>query len=143
MDCPPFHPCQCDDKEGLMLFGGNHNKKDFHILTTSGLPHYKVKSYGAWAAEAWIERVTFKNFRNETTCGARQRVFGVNKYASDYIPMQKFNYAKFSNVTEDAFAYIMDPLPEWENIDDCIGFPCTAPSNVVLRFLNTMFEGQN
>ena len=35
----------------------------------------------------------------------------------------------------------MDPLEEWHNPEDCAGFTCTAPSNVLLEFLETTFEG--
>jgi hypothetical protein len=56
--------------------------------------------------------------------------------------MQKLNNIKFNNVSDQAMAFLMDPRPEWENDDDCIAFPCTAPSNIVMRFLNTVFSGQ-
>lgn len=35
----------------------------------------------------------------------------------------------------------MDPPEKWNNVDDCVGFPCTAPSNVILEFRNTKFTG--
>lgn len=38
-------------------------------------------------------------------------------------------------------AYLMDPPEGWNNPSDCIGFPCTAPSNAVLDFVNTKFTG--
>lgn len=74
-------------------------------------------------------------------CGARQRIFEVNHYSSDYIPLHSFKYSKFVNVHQDAVTYLMDPLEEWNNPTDCVGFPCTAPSNIVLQFESTTFEG--
>jgi len=37
----------------------------------------------------------------------------------------------------------MDPDPGWANKDDCGPFPCTAPSNVVMQFTGTTFDGAN
>jgi len=38
-------------------------------------------------------------------------------------------------------AYIFDPPQEWNNVDDCIGFPCTAPSNAIFSFKSSKFSG--
>ena len=38
-------------------------------------------------------------------------------------------------------AYLYDPPEEWNNVDDCVGFPCTAPSNIVMTFINTQYLG--
>lgn len=38
-------------------------------------------------------------------------------------------------------AYIYDPPEEWNNPDDCIGFPCTAPSNVVISHERVLYLG--
>jgi hypothetical protein len=38
-------------------------------------------------------------------------------------------------------AYIYDPPEEWNNPTDCIAFPCTAPSNIVISFEGTTFSG--
>lgn len=35
----------------------------------------------------------------------------------------------------------MDPNPRWNNIDDCVGFPCTAPHNYAYIFQSTKFSG--
>ena len=37
--------------------------------------------------------------------------------------------------------YIEDPNPWWANPTDCGEWPCTAPNNVVLKFLGTKFDG--
>ena len=55
--------------------------------------------------------------------------------------MHKFKNSKFTNVNENAVAYINDPNPGWANPTDCIEWPCTAPENVVLQFENTQFLG--
>jgi hypothetical protein len=138
VDCPADHDCYCADKLGLLAFGSNHGAKSFHIDMLSALPLRKIKSYGAWAAQTYSKGNTFKNFlQRETMCGASQSIFGLVDSASDHIPTQNFDYTTFENVHDDAMAYIMDPKPGWENLSDCIGFPCTAPSNVVFDMFNT------
>jgi hypothetical protein len=72
LDCPKDHPCWCTEKMAFMLFGGNHGKKPLHITSASSLPHYKIKSYGAWNASTDISSVVFENFpSNATKCGAK------------------------------------------------------------------------
>jgi len=88
--------------------------------------------------------MTFSNYKSKfTNCGAVQTVFGLNPFSSDYIPLQKFTYSKFVEVADEAMAFIYDPPEEWNNPDDCIGFPCTAPSNVVMQFDRTQYAGIN
>lgn len=54
-DCPKGQNCQCMDKSGFMLFGSNHKGKAILIDAPSPRPHYKIKSYGVWAANSNIE----------------------------------------------------------------------------------------
>lgn len=59
-----------------MAFSSRHKDKAFHIDAASPLPMNKVKSYGTWAADTHIERVTFRDYQNKTTdCGMFQTVF--------------------------------------------------------------------
>ena len=144
-DCPnPKNrdTCLCLDKMGFMLSGANEGDKKPHIDSPSKLPMYKIKSYGAYNAATNYEYITFNNWlTNRTDCGASQRIFALNPYSSDYIPLQKFTYSKFINVADDAMAYIYDPPQEWNNPDDCVGFPCTAPSNVVITHDGVQYSG--
>jgi hypothetical protein len=55
--------------------------------------------------------------------------------------MMEFFDSKFVDVKQDAVSYIMDPLPEWANLDDCGDYPCTAPKNALLSFQGTTFSG--
>jgi len=68
-------------------------------------------------------------------------VFSLNPWASDFVPPHTFHNSIFSDVEENAMPFIFDPPEFWANPDDCIDFPCTAPSNVLLSFKNTMFAG--
>lgn len=141
-DCPVDHDCYCEDKEGFMAFSGRHGAKVPHIDAASPLPHYKVKSYGTWAADTYMRKITFSDFpTNATACGRQQRLFALSKYESDMQPTQNFEYTTFINVHQDAMAYIMDPPEKWNNVDDCIGFPCTAPSNAIFSFKQSKFSG--
>ena len=107
----------------------------------SPIPIYKIKSDGAYGTVTDFQNVKFYNFKATTKCGAKQRVFKVSKYASDYIPKQNFKYTSFSNVEDAAVNYIYDPPEEWAKIDDCGEWPCTAPQNVVVQFEGTTYSG--
>jgi hypothetical protein len=75
-DCPEGHHCKCEDKNGFMLFGSNHGGKGILIDAPSPRPHYKIKSYSAWAANTNVENTQFIGFKsNMTKCGAAQRIF--------------------------------------------------------------------
>jgi hypothetical protein len=101
-------------KHGFMLFGSNHKSKAVLIESPSPRPIYKIKSYGTWAANTDVTNVNFHKFaKNETDCGARQRVFHLNPYSSDYIPLHSFEYTTFTDVHQDAMAFMMDPPEGW------------------------------
>lgn len=127
---------------GFMLSGGNEKGKAPHITSASSLPMYKIKSYGVWNAVTDYTGMTFSKFYSKSTdCGGSQKVFGLNPHSSDYIPLQKFSQSTFIDVADDAMAYIYDPKPDWNNPDDCIGFPCTAPANVVITHTGVRYGG--
>lgn len=133
--------CYCVDKIGhmsiLVLQGG----KDPHNPSASKRPVYKAKTYATWNNKAVIENVNFHNFKSENTaCGAGQFVFGMNRFGSDLIPMHWFYDVKFTNVKYDALINIFDPPAGWANIDDCGEWPCTAPSNVVYTFYDSLWQ---
>jgi len=140
-DCPPGHPCWCRDKKGMMLFAGHHGSKDYHIGATSPFPMHNIMSYGSWAITTDIYKVTFHNFQSETQCGAKNTIFELNPFSSDFVPTHKFYGTTFDSVHENAFAYIMDPPERWNNLSDCISFPCTAPNNIILDFQLTSYTG--
>lgn len=142
-DCPPKpHKCWCKPKQGIMLFGVTHGGKPPHITKPSSLPYYKIKSYGSWLADIQLNNNVFQGFgANETICGAHQTIFKRNPSASDYIPLHRLKGNTFVDVHDDAMSLLEDPPAGWANPDDCIGFPCTAPSNVVMLFENTKFDG--
>jgi hypothetical protein len=144
LDCPAGHKCWCKNKMGFMGFSGRHKGKDFHIDSASALPMHKAKSYGTWAADTYMKDLKFINFvSNRTECGARQVVFELNDHESDYYPPQNFFNTEFNNVHDDAMAYLWDPPEKWNNLDDCIAFPCTAPWNVLFLFEGTTYSGLN
>lgn len=47
---------------------------------------------------------------------------------------------KMNNVKPGAMAYIKSPDPGWENLTDCVEFPCTAPLNILFDFKNTKYN---
>ena len=126
-----------------MFFGNNVGSKDLHIPKASSRPIQKVKSFGAFGGEAFIDNVVFKNFNQngKTKCAAKQHIFGRIKTASDKTPMHKFNNCKFVDVDDASVAFFKDPDPGWAIIKDCGAFPCTAPNNILLSFTGTTFDG--
>jgi len=141
-DCPEGHDCFCRHKFGVGAFGGNMGGKEFHISASSPMPMQHIMSYGAWAASTNFENVRFIDWQSaETPCGAQQSIFGLIYDQSDFVPTQRLYGSEFINVHQDALAWIMDPNPGWNNVDDCIGFPCTAPSNVVIDLQDTKYSG--
>lgn len=140
-DCPSGGPCWCHDKMGHMSSVILRGAKTPHNPATSPRPVYKVKTYGTWNQKAVIENVTFSNFKTETTaCGAAQRVFGINQYGSDIVPMHYFTGVNFVNVKYEALISIFDPPQGWANLDDCCEWPCTMPSNIVYNYKNAVFQ---
>lgn len=132
--------CYCAAKMGHMNSSFVRKDKDPHNPSASARPVHKIKSYHTWNGKAITKNTTFKNFKSElTACGQQQSLFGINYSASDLIPIHEFHNVNFMNVKYNAVAYIYDPPQSWAVIDDCGEWPCTAPSNVVYNFYNSMF----
>ena len=84
-----------------MLFGGHRGGKPLHPETASALPIYKIKTWGTFKIEAYLEDIEFNDFQPTTRCNARQRIFERNPHAADYIPMHMLNGVKFNNVDKE------------------------------------------
>ena len=80
------------------------------------------------------------NSNKTVTCGNLQAILGTNHYSADYIPQQKFSKVRFTDFDDNAIAYLMDPLLEWANLDDCGDWACTAPRNVEIFFDTTYYS---
>ena len=108
------------------------------------LPTYKPKAEGSWAGETQITNLKFYDFGSTTTiCGAAQHVFKLNPFASDYVPLHKFDSITFTNVAEEALVYLDDAPQEWATAKDCGTFTCTGPANVLMSFEQTIFISTN
>jgi len=135
--------CYCPQKYGHMSSSFLRKDKTPHNPSASARPVYKIKSYHTWNGKVITENTTYNNFKSElTSCGGQQSVFAITHYGSDLVPIHEFKNINFMNVKYDALAYIFDPPQEWAVIDDCGEWPCTAPSNVVYTFYNSLF-GRN
>ena len=115
--------------------------KPAHIDATSPKPTYKFKSDSMWGTQVYLYRNTYLGFKAKTRYQRTQSVFGINEYASDYIPIHQFFDTKFVNVEEEAMAFFYTPPEEWANMDDCGNFPCTAPLNAMFSFQGTSYSG--
>lgn len=126
-----------------MFFGNNISSKSLHIERRANRPIQKITNYSAYGGEVFIVNVRFFNFNTAglTDCQARQTIFARNPYASDKIPVHNFDNCKFVNVDTSSIAYFEDPNPEWEAVEECGNFPCTAPNNILARFRGTQFSG--
>lgn len=118
---------------------GSWGGKSLHIAKLSPLPPHKVKSIAVWQVKVTFNRLEFRNWKAKTKDGMRNTVFQLSPYGPDYIPMMEFHDTKFTNVEDDAMAYIYDPPQGWANLADCNEFPCTAPLNTILSFKKTSF----
>ncbi len=47
-----------------------------------------------------------------------------------------FSNIVFDTVTTSGLLFIYDPPTAWANPTDCVEFPCTAPENLLLSFLD-------
>lgn len=139
-DCPDDGSfCKMIEKFGLMMMGPTFKGKALHIDGMATLPAHKIKSLSSWGGVQKMYRNEFIGFDSKTRQGLRQSIFAMNPFQADYLPMMEFFDSKFTDVK--SFAYIMDPIPGWANLDDCGDFPCTAPLNVLMMFQGTKFEG--
>lgn len=112
------------------------------VTSSPTWPQYKIKADASFGGTTTYENLEFINFKSGyTTCGMKQRLFVLNPYNADYYPIVRVVNSKFTNVAQDALAYLMTPPPKWANIDDCGQFPCTSPNNVLIQFQKTHYSG--
>lgn len=56
---------------------------------------------------------------------------------------------KFNNVDKEAYAWLQDPNPSWgsanilQSPENCGNWPCTAPSNIILKFQDSTENGDS
>jgi len=132
-------PCFCERKGGFMLSGSTVKKES--PINRDRTPIYQIFSDSAYASEAFLDNVEFKNFLANTACGGKQSIFFRNEFSRDYIAPHFSRNAKFTDVDTEGFFY-MEPAPiEWAVTDACGDFPCTAPKNTVLSFQSNVFAG--
>jgi hypothetical protein len=118
----------CPERFGIEIEQHGEGSKGVHPTTTSALPIKKLKSYGTWWVKVNYTGMTLNDFTSqETSCGAKQTVFGLNSSAPDYSDMVNMIDTTINNVATEALAYIFDPKEGWATIDDCGEWPCTGP----------------
>jgi hypothetical protein len=140
--CKNGYSAGCFDRSAVMPSSYAGHSKPALITAEPAWPHYKIKADASFGGTTTYENLEFINFKSGyTTCGMKQRLFALNPYNADYYPPVMLVNSKLTNVAQDAVAYLMSPLPEWANIDDCGQFPCTSPYNVLLQFQKTQYTG--
>jgi hypothetical protein len=145
-DCPSTTNgdyCMLSDKMGVWQPVSSYGGRGNHPTSSSALPVYKVKSDGAWGGKSVWRNNTFKHFGATTALGKRQTIIGHgNAKSPDYTPMMEFYATTIEDTVLEGMATCMDPHPAWGNVKDCgMGFPCTAPNNVLYSFQGTIWAG--
>lgn len=140
-DCPEGGDCYCLKKTAFINFQNMNDDKDLHPTMKSSLPIYKSHGEGNWGGRVEVRDTLFKGFVGLQKCGERSVIFGSNPDSSDKIPPHFFVNSKFVDVDDLGFAFLEKPPSKWANVKDCGNFPCTAPSNYILGFTSTKFDG--
>jgi hypothetical protein len=145
-DCPSSTNgdyCMMADKFGVWQMAGTYGGRGNHPTSSSALPIYKIKSDGAWGGKSVWRNNTFKYFGAATAKGKRQSILGFgNSKNPDYSPMMEFYDTTIHDTAIEGVARLMDPIKGWGNVKDCgLGFPCTAPNNVLFSFKDTVWSG--
>lgn len=141
-DCPPKGGyCWKGHKFGFISSASILAGKAIHITMPPPLPLNKIKGNAAWGGRIILNRNTFRDFKERTMYGFRQRVISISPSASDYTPMHEFYDTKMIDVEEGSLAYFYTPPKKWAIIKDCGQFPCTGPLNILYSFKKTRFDG--
>ena len=140
-DCPQGHNCYCKPKNGFSSFANQNDGKPLHPTGASSLPIWKSSGEGNWGGNIHIRDTTFKGFMGKSRCGERHVIFNTNPASSDKVPPHFFDNCKIVDTDDSGFAFLSKPPKKWANVKDCGNFPCTAPSNWVIAFTNTKYDG--
>jgi len=139
----------CVDLHGVYSTQSTHSGKVFPENKPSKLPYHKIKSYSNWYVQGHHSGVTFKNWESGTRENCEnesdkvQKIFFLNEYSADHIPIDRYVDTIFENVHNEAFAHLKDPKPGWAVLKECGNFPCTGPDNAIIKFERTNFIGPN
>ena len=111
--------------------------------TSSQLPWYKVKSDHIWKATYTITGVTFENFDDSLVSGcSANRAINTNPYASDSSAATKLSNINHINVANTNRIFFANPDDAWIGLDDCGGWYCTGPKNIIVQDLDGSLFGQ-
>ena len=93
----PLHTKDCDSQ--LLTCDEDPNDCDrfaiiLPIFTTDanwpfnleGLPNDYIRSDATWGGKTQLDQVEFYHFKPGTSCGGRERIFGLHRLSTDYIP---------------------------------------------------------
>lgn len=133
--CPEY-------RQGLWLSGATLHDKPLHPTGASSLPISGPHEPGSWGSISTMTNIHFHDFQTKKTkCGGNQAAFGNNVGFSDYIPKASVTDVTFTNVHDDAVAYMFNPPKKWINVTDCGNFNCTGPKNVLVDIKRAVFKG--
>lgn len=140
-DCPDSNNgdyCWKKNKEALMP--GAFNKAKGNHAKSDELPYMKITG-NSWSGRTHFSNNLIKNF-DKTKMGKKMVVLGSSPYDSDYTQTNYFFDNKFENIGEESFAWLSSPDPSWARLDlGCGNYPCTAPHQVLNRFVRNQYTG--
>jgi hypothetical protein len=134
----------CIDIYGYFIASSTFKGKLYPEVKLSKLPFEKHKSDSNWQIKTEMTNPKFINWKSEKrTCNfdKMQRIFAFNPYSPDIMPATKLNNPVFTEVKDEAVAYLRSPPQEWAVIEDCGEWPCTGPENALLKFNSATATG--
>ena len=138
--CPPESSCTSDpnrcQRYGIILpIFTEFASWPFGIHWNGGNDH--IWSDATWGGETSITNSEFHNFKVDSNCAhRRQRVFGLHRFSTDYMPEVKVSSSStiLHDVDPGALAYFTPRKGEWAVAGRCGEFACTAPHNIIISF---------
>lgn len=107
----------------------------------SSTPYPSVMAYGAMHGQIHYENVKFYDFKQTLESGSTTRMFTFMEHTPDFLPPTTFKNFQFIDSDQNALADLFDPPSKWAIIKDCGNFPCTAPHNTFIKFVNARWTG--
>lgn len=123
----------CIDRFGLTMasiYSTEH--RDREEEKWEWLPLYNYSD--CFAGTVKYDGLRFFEYPSATTsCGSRQAALTVWHRQPNYVPFIHLASPDWTNVGQEAVAWLPEPLGDWADRSECGDWPCTAMKNVVIH----------